>query len=172
MFDLEAKFSGLKELEQVLSTLPTKLQNNVLRGALRAAAKPVAEEARRRVPVKSGRLRDSIRVTAGIRNNLPKSKVIAGGKGTKKSVGAWYAHMVEGGTAAHVIVARRGKTLWINNVPVGKAVNHPGARKQPFMRPAIDARQRDAIEAFKAHVAKRFTKLGLETPEPIPDDLE
>ena len=164
---------GLKELEAIFATLPVKLSNNILRGALREACKPVAEDARRRVPVRTGRLRDSIRITAGIRNGIPKAKVIAGGKGTKKVKGAWYAHMVEGGTTAHVIVAGRDtRTLWINGNPVGKAVKHPGARKQPFMRPAIDSRQRDAIESFKAYVAKRFTKQGIEIPEPLPDDLE
>ena len=40
---------GLKELEAIFATLPTKLSNNILRGALREACKPVAEDARQAV---------------------------------------------------------------------------------------------------------------------------
>ena len=170
MPDLNAKFIGLKELDQALRSLPDKLQRNVLRAGLRAGAKEIAEEAKRLVPVNSGRLQKSIKVTSRLVQGTPTAKVVAGGR---KKGAPFYAPLVEFGTASHAILAREGtKSLFINGVAVGIYLNHPGAKPKPFMRPAMDSQSRAAVERFADYVRSRLTKQGIDIPDPVPEDNE
>ena len=57
----EVRIKGLRELNSFLQQLPPKMEKNVLRGALRAGARVVAEEARLRAPEKTGLLRHGIK---------------------------------------------------------------------------------------------------------------
>ncbi|MFD8667079.1 HK97 gp10 family phage protein [Streptomyces microflavus] len=90
----------------------------------------VQNEARRRAPVDTGRLRSSI---------------VSRAEGAGRSLGyvvgtnVNYAAAVEYGTAPHVIVPKNGKALYWPGArhPVAR-VNHPGTRAQPFLRPAIE----------------------------------
>lgn len=90
----------------------------------------VQNEARRRAPVDTGRLRSSI---------------VSRAEGRGRSVGyvvgtnVNYAAAVEYGTAPHVIKPKHKKALFWPGArhPVAQ-VNHPGTRAQPFMRPAIE----------------------------------
>lgn len=90
----------------------------------------VQNEARRRAPVDTGRLRSSIVSRA---MNTGRSVGYVVGTNVK------YAAAVEYGTAPHVIRPKNKKALFWPGArhPVGK-VNHPGTRAQPFMRPAIE----------------------------------
>lgn len=160
--------TGLRELDDALKALPDKIQRNILRAALRAGSKEIAEEAKRLVPVRSGRLRDTIRVTSRLVNGVPTAKVVAGGRAKGKSKGAWYAHLVEFGTAAHVIRARGAAPLAFNGIKA-REVNHPGAKKKPFMRPAADTKSRAALGRFGEFVRSRLTKQGVEIPDPEPE---
>lgn len=45
---------GFEELRQKLTLLPVKMQNQILRKSLRAAAKPILERAKQNAPVSSG----------------------------------------------------------------------------------------------------------------------
>lgn len=162
----DVSISGLKELDQALRELPVKLQRNVLRSALRASAKVVADEAKRMVPVRTGALRDSIRVTSRLVRGVPTAKVVAGSKGKN---GVWYAHLIEFGTKSHIIETSTKKSLSIGGNAVEK-VMHPGAQKKPFMRPAFDLRSQDAIERFKEVVRARLTKAGIDIPDTAPED--
>lgn len=165
---LDVKVMGLAELELALNQLPDKLAKNVARAALRAGAKPILEEARRLVPVRSGKLRDTLRITTSMKGGTPRAFIKAGPGGTKKFKKIYYAHMIERGTAKHLIVAARGKMLPIAGGR--KSVNHPGARKQPFMRPAADSQAAAAIDAFAAKLRERLTKAGIDIPDPASDD--
>ncbi|MGI3198439.1 HK97-gp10 family putative phage morphogenesis protein [Streptomyces sp. GLT-R25] len=90
----------------------------------------VQNEARRRAPVDTGRLRSSI-VSRAEGHGRQVGYVI----GTNVN----YASAVEYGTAPHVIKPKYKKALfWPGaNHPVAK-VNLPGTRPQPFMRPALE----------------------------------
>lgn len=89
----------------------------------------VQNEARRRAPVDTGRLRSSIvhRVSGG-------SSSVDVAVGTNVN----YAEDVENGTPPHVILPKNGKALYWPGArhPVAR-VNHPGTRAQPFMGPAV-----------------------------------
>ena len=90
----------------------------------------VQNEARRRAPVDTGRLRSSI---------------VSRAEGSGRSVGyvvgsnVNYAAAVEYGTAPHVIKPKYKQALyWPGAAHPVAQVNHPGTKAQPFLRPAIE----------------------------------
>lgn len=165
---LEVNIKGLAQLEQALAELPIKLERNVVRGMLRAAATVIAGQAKQRVPVRSGRLAKSIRARSGLRNGQPTAQVRAGGTGKGDP---WYAHLVEFGAQAHEIKPRKRSSLLVAGI-LREIVHHPGAAARPFMRPAMDASHQAAALAAADYARRRLTKEGIELPEPEPDDLE
>ena len=177
--------SGLKELDELLKTLPAKIEGNIMRGAMRAGQNVLATAAQENLSanghVKSGALQRSIKVRFKKKSeNLygwMRAHLIAGDKT------AYYAHMVEFGTAAHYIAVReemrpgrntrRGEkkygmstinkmvklgSLKISGRFVGGSVAHPGSRPVPFMRNALDSHSGQAIEAFADYIRKRLPR--------------
>lgn len=171
--------AGLAELQRNLDELPAKIERNIMRGALRAGANVIADEARRLVPVQSGQLKESIRVSV---RPLPGGRIVAtvkaGGrfkvyKGGTAIKGApyktdrkyggvdyhapYYAHFVEFGTSRHWIKPRNRKSLFIAGL-LREVVDHPGARPKPFMRPAFDGKAQAAIEAMAEYIRNRIPR--------------
>jgi HK97 gp10 family phage protein len=148
---------GLRELQQALDQLPEKLERNIMRGAMRAGAKVFLDEAKQHVPVASGDLRDSLRISTSVKGGVVKAAVKAG------NAKAWYARLVEFGTAAHFIKPKNRKSLFLAGL-FREVVNHPGAQKKPFMRVALDAGWVAAANAVADYIRKRLTKQGINTP--------
>lgn len=91
-----------------------------------------ATQARQDVPVKTGRLGQSIR-EGDVKTTGPYS---AGGS---VSANTHYALYVHEGTRPHVIRPRRAKALRFvvgGRVVFAQRVNHPGTRARPFLRNA------------------------------------
>ena len=149
MSGLEVK--GLADLQRALQDLPVKIERNVMRGAVNAGGQVFRKEARANVPVKSGDLRNSIRVS--VRVSTKAGRVDGTVKAGDRK--AFYAHMVEFGTQRHVIKARKGGMLNIGGRLVSQ-VDHPGARAKPFMRPAFDKAGQASIAAFADYIRKRL----------------
>lgn len=171
---------GLSQLNQFLQQLPAKIEANVLAGALRAGAKVIHAEAVRLAPVDDGDLRASIRVRVRRHKGTVVARVVAN---------AFNARWVEYGTAKHWIKVRedarpvrntrRGQravsirtlnrmaargSLQIGGNFIGASVVHPGARKKPFLRPALDTKAREAVVAAANYIKRRLhTKHGLDT---------
>jgi HK97 gp10 family phage protein len=161
----ETVLKGGKELQAFLNQLPAKIERNIMRSALRAGAKVIADEAKLNVPVKDGLLRDSIRVSTRAR----KGQVTASAKaGSRK---AWYWRFVEFGTAAHTIKSSIGSALFFNGGAF-KSVRHPGARAKPFMRPALDSKSNDAIRAVGRKIQERLTHHGINNAPALELDIE
>ena len=169
----EVAVKGLSELQVVLDTLTAKMEANIMRGALRAGGKIIQLQAKANAPAEDsgvqsaykstlgwtpGALKRSIKLSARLSNGTVVAKIKAGNKQ------AYYAHMVEYGTAAHWIKAKDGKMLNINGHMVSK-VYHPGARKNPFMRIAMDSRAQAAVEEIGNYIHTRLTKEGIEIPD-------
>lgn len=173
------KTKGMAELQKMLDTLPAMIERNILRGAMKAAAKPVLAAAKQNAAVASGELRDSLRITDSVRKGN-KAQVYAAVK-----TDAFYARFVEFGTESHLIkvsdkprrMTRRGMkqysmttinkmvkngSLLIGGNLVGPVVSHPGAKPHPFMRPALDAQANAAVTAAGEYIKKRLTKKGLD----------
>lgn len=154
----EIHIRGLSDLQKMLDSIPAKIEANIMRGALRAGAKVIEAEAKANVPVKSGVLRDSIRVSARLKGRVVTASIKAGGK--TKFGDAFYAKWVEFGTAAHAIKGKNGGWLSFGGL-FAKSIQHPGAKSSPFMRPALDAKAGDAVVAVGNYIKKRLTKEGL-----------
>lgn len=152
---------GGRELADLLSTLPAKVEGNIMRGALRDGAKVLLPEVVRNIPKDSG----DLAATARISTRNRKGQVSASVKVGNNQV--WYAHLVEHATRPHVIRAKPGSALNVNGREVTR-VEHPGTRGQPFMRPAIDTQFQAVIAAVQAGVRRRLTKRGIEVPDPTP----
>jgi HK97 gp10 family phage protein len=138
--DFEFKVQGLAQLNSELQQLPVRLEKNVLRGMIRAAAKPVVEEARARAPVlkdeadgrEPGALRRSVRaMSTVVRGALVKGGVVAGSakKTLKTKADAFYARFIEYGTAKMAAI--------------------------PFLRPAAHGKSAAAIDAAARYVRER-----------------
>ena len=174
---------GKTEVRDFFAQIPQALETKILRGAARAAAKVVADEAKLRVI--SSEVRGSIRISTKQEQN---GQVIA--KVQTKGSGAYLAPWLEYGTAPHFISAgdsgfsaskltqkanREGaysevgtRALKIGNSYVTGAVAHPGARPHPFLRPALDTKAGEAISEAQAYINTRLAREGLggaEVPE-------
>lgn len=149
----EIHVKGLAELQKLLGDLAPKLEANVLRSALRQGANVIKEEAQRISPVKSGKLRDSLKVGTRLKRGVATASV-------KSKVR--YAALVEFGTKAHVIAARNGALALGGGF--ARAVRHPGARARPFLRPAFDSQARAAVIAVGNRIKEVLeTKHGIDT---------
>lgn len=145
---------GAAEIQRALDALPAKLEANVVRAALRAGAGVIRQQAQANVPVKSGRLKGTLRVSSYRRGSELTVSVKAGN--VKK--GVFYAHLVEGGTKSHFIKARKGKALAIGVGHFVRGVLHPGAKGSGFMARSLSAVDR-ALAAVTAKARERLAKL-------------
>ena len=162
---------GGKELAEMLKTLPLKIERNIMRAALRAGARVIANEAKKNVPIKMGNLKRSIRTDSTRTKGGVEATARAGGRsgGKNKDKSAFYAQFVEYGTAPHIIragdkkkkltfIARDGKKVSTTQV------SHTGAKAKPFMRPALDAKGNEALKAVTDKIRERLTKEGINVP--------
>lgn len=144
---------GGRELDAFLQTLPVKVEKNIMRSALRAGVRVIADEAKRNVPVVTGETRKSLKVGTSAKRGKVKAYVRSN---LQKAI--W----IEFGTAAHVINHKAKEALAFGGT-VTESVQHPGAKAKPYMRPALDAKANVAIVAVGEQVKRRLTKEGLNT---------
>ena len=148
----DIEITGLAELKKQLEKLPANIEKNITRGALRAGAKVFQDRAKELCPVgKTGNLKNSIKIKTSAKNGKISAQVVAGDKK------AYYVHMVEGGTIAHMIAPKKSKSLFVAGL-LRQLVDHPGAKRQPFMRPAFDEKQRESLDATAAYLKKRIPR--------------
>lgn len=185
MNGLDINVKGLKELQDLLDKLPAKVEANIMRGALRAGAKPIRAAAINNINSKSGELAAGIKVSTRIKGGVVSATIAARGDSGYK------ANFVEYGTRAHLISVqdnekhinyrlsrKRGVTvlesmrtinrrvLQIGRNFVGPTVDHPGAKPHPFMRPALDSEGQNAAIAVAAYIKRRLSaKHGLDVAD-------
>lgn len=165
---------GLLDLQKVLAELPDKLERNVLRGAMRAGAEVIADAAREQC--RSSEVRATIKTAASVKGRIVTARVLTSGED------AYIAPWLEYGTSAHIIAVKNGDgttarrlnrlnkkgSLMIGGAFVGDAVWHPGAKPYPFMRPALDQRQDEAVTTIGEQIAARLGKLDAMTIDQDP----
>lgn len=164
----ETYVQGLAELDKQLKSLSTRVEVNILRGAVRAGQKVVLDRAKSLAPVDAGDLKKSVRVRTDFRaqkRGFVRADVVAG------NATAWYAGLIEFGTGPYysgpgssskrapyqIRPVQRDGALYFGGT-VRKAVTHPGIRPQPYMRPAAELLDGPALDAFVAYVQKRLPK--------------
>jgi len=152
----------------LLEELPKQIEAAV-RGAVRVGANVIAKEARARCI--SDEVRGSIKVrVAPDEGTTVTARIQTIGKGS------YIAPWLEYGTSPHFItvakeqrgglsvgaINRQGEkgALAIGGNFVSGTVRHPGARKEPFLRPAVDHKEKEAFAAAQTYLDKRLGKGG------------
>ena len=145
-----AKVTGMKELEAALMALDkAATRKTVARNALKKAGAPIADRANAMAPVGEKRkLKGSVIVSTKITGEPGKAAYAKAMRDARRAakgslppvtmfVGpvsdAFYARFVEFGTGPRI------------NGGIFAGSKHPGTRPQPFMRPAWDAMQGEAL---------------------------
>lgn len=135
----KVKVTGAADIRRKLNKLRETTKHEVVQAALASGAEIVADEAKRLVPEKTGNLRASIGVgTQAL--NYSRSRLSRGHdevfvgprQGPSEEHDGFYGHMVEFGTA--------------------RAAPHP------FMRPAFDAKSKEALRAAIDHIADELDR--------------
>lgn len=163
MSGFRVSVSGLRELELALAQLPKATARNVLKRTLEKAAQPTVDEAKRLVPVNTGRLRDSIVSSFKVKNKVGNAEYAAAmraGLG-KEAAGAALRQARKAakglGSFAEIYVGpARGKGVipYAHIVEFGSVKDSP----QPFMRPAWDVTKQDALRIIRAELGNEIIK--------------
>lgn len=135
------KVEGLADLNRRLTELPKAIQGRPLRTAVAAGGRVIQQEAKARVPVDTGLVRDRIRVMSMRQEQRnARAEVVVGvrrvGKVSKKvqknrrRTDPFYWRFIEFGT------------------------KFKPAR--PFLRPALENKRTEAVEAIRERLAKRI----------------
>ncbi|MCZ4340181.1 hypothetical protein O4H52_01085 [Sphingomonadaceae bacterium G21617-S1] len=184
---MSVKTKGFDEFEAFCGAFPNKL-GAMLRGGMRAGGQVIADEAKARC------VDDEVAAAIGVgsaRINKSEQSVSVRIRVDPKKKGAFKARWIEHGTLPHFIsvkeedkptaTTRHGTRAWsigqINRSlrrgsllidgRFAEAVHHPGAQEKPYLRPALDAAQGEAIAAVAQYVGDRLTKAGFDGPNPF-----
>ena len=138
--------SGEPEVQKLLSEFDTRQLNNRTRRALRAGAKPIRDEMRRRGKSRGdwpARPKSFAKTrTRGHRNPL----------GVSISPQSPLSNIYEKGAKGHTIAPRHSRDL-VNRETgfyARGAVEHPGVSARPFIEPVFEAADDKAKAAFAA----------------------
>jgi HK97 gp10 family phage protein len=98
MLRVQVKITGVKEVQDVLNSLPDAVRQDAIGNVLFEAAKPIADAARANAPVRTGKLRNSIKISLRARGM---GEWVRAHRGAGIFVGATapHAHFSEFGTA-------------------------------------------------------------------------
>jgi len=138
------------QVQNALEKLPGVLQEKVVVGATRAAAKVVADEAKARVPEDTGLLKKSIGVAKAKKKDTPDG-VVRFYVVPKSKLTILEKHMVG---ETEFKIKGKGRAFHAHFVEFG-TVNMPA---QPFLRPAMEATKDETVKAFQNYAIKRVDK--------------
>lgn len=156
---------GLKDVMAFLEVFPKRIQNGAVRSALTAAAKPVRDQARLNAPRRTGQMAKSIK-SGSPRINQDGTVSIKVRLAGKNSFLGWFheygvrPHYITAGDSGKsprmlTKAARNGGAsdpatgaLKIGDQYITGAVLHPGFAPRPFLRPALDMKAQEAVQAF------------------------
>lgn len=149
---VQVSIKNWANIDSQLSQLPIAVRGTELEKAIRKGIGMVSKRAKQLVPP-PGYPGDKpglkpLRETLGtVLRRYKNGMIIAGVAGPEYPAGA-HGHLVEHGTAPHAITTTKktlidkgGKNFVMLNalsggIPLGKTVDHPGAKSHPYMEPA------------------------------------
>lgn len=159
---IEFSVHGEAQLAANLLKLKVAVQKKITRKAVTAAMRPLRMTAKKFAPKDTGQLRKqlvskvktyksgNVFGIVGVKNE----KDEATGRRPSK-----YLHLVLGGTKAHEIRPRRKRVLVgtnlfakgnaVQRVMYGRLVQHPGAKKNPFLTDAFSGSSEAALDKFR-----------------------
>jgi HK97 gp10 family phage protein len=139
-----------------LKTLGEKDMRNALRRSIMAGARVVRNDAKKRVPRDTDALYNALRV----RGSVSKDRTLIAARVYVKrpSRAASTAHLVEFGTRPHSL--RKGARLRRRSATAdgGDGGGHPGARAQPFLRPALRENKDEILRAIEKSIRTTIRK--------------
>ena len=159
----DVNIQGLDDLHRALQALPSRIEKNIMTGAMRAGLNVLKDRAKANVPVLQGALKKSIKVTTKSRFGKVKAILKAGNNL------AWYAHIIEFGSgsyyqgsgrsvrAPYVIKAKEGSGLAFNGV-IREQVTHPGIKPSAYMRRALDAGIDEPVSKAADYIRARLAR--------------
>ena len=133
------RIEGIEEIARNLEAVSDRIKRRALRAGMTRAGKLIERDAKRRVPVRMGRLRQAIEFDPKIRARSGDlvGKVLA--RRGPNNKGGYYAHLVERGHK--LFRTTRTKKYFIKHVPA-----------DPFMRPALETNVGPSIELIRRAV--------------------
>lgn len=159
---------GLDKYERALRTLPEKLAKKHLSAALKKGLNIVQKAQWARVPVKEGRLKQSIKIYQRTRNKMTGATIEFGLKSLGKILNenkrpSNLPALIEYGTKPHIIKPKEeGKQLKIFGYRGGYTfvshIQHPGAKAKPFINPAIDSNITNVIYTVVDELGNKLAK--------------
>jgi len=145
--DISFKMKGLDDVKRQLMRMSPQDSSRMAKIATREASKILLEEMRARVPVRGGTLKRSLGIV-NVRRRTPGAWFKVGTRSGKRLKNdGWYAHLVEYPTRAHDIKRKNGKVI-----------KHKGTKRQPFMRPAVDAKGKRVINHIGIELGRAIEK--------------
>lgn len=141
----KSNFKGAIGGKEIVKALKKRAEavSDALEPAARAGGEVIQKEAKRLAPERTGNLADHIELeTLEVKGD----HVLVGvGPDDEK---AWYGFLVEFGTGQHRIERDTAQGLEVDDDQFAASAEHHGARAQPFMRPALDNKAKQATEAM------------------------
>ena len=181
---MKADLTGERELLRKFDRLGKKAGKKVLRKATRAGTAPLVKAAKRNAPKESGELKKDLTQKQKFYSNTGTQVGIVGAKKRKdgKSRSTWILHLVEEGTAAHVISPKNKKALSFDMLGIKKRkanrkrdgkgrfvsgdeglppaqvailgkVKHPGTTGSHFLRRSAETTQSESAKRFAEKMA-------------------
>lgn len=171
---------GRSEVKRYIAELPAQIRDKLLRGAGRAGANVIADEAKARSI--------SPEVTAAIKVKVTAADGVITAKVQVKGPGSYIAPWLEYGTDPHFIsvddsqrnglsvnrinTLHKGGSLVIGGHFVGTTVLHPGARPHPFLRVSLDLKEGEAFAAAQSYINARVKPAGIVGTQDLGGDGE
>ncbi len=134
---MKIKIEGLRQVQDALRQLPKATTKNVMKRVLLKRAEPLADMARQKAPVRSGRLRDSIavQVRGGGAGKAAFAQAMSEGASRAEAGRAAREANRAAGTTVEVVIGPTDRAFYGSLVEFGTQHSPP----KPFMRPAWDS---------------------------------
>lgn len=137
--------TGEKELMVKLSQIEKELKEKITHDALLEGGKVIQQAASSNAP---GSIAESIEIK--IENDGNGNFYVLVGPDEEH----WYANIIEHGAKKHKIKIHDKKVLTDDKFVFGKEVDHPGFKKKPFLRPALDNNETEAQRKMEEVIAR------------------
>lgn len=171
---LKVKVEGYEQAKKILDELPNNMQKRMLLAALRGSAKPMLQSAKSKVPVKSGKLKKTLKIVRFKDRNASKSEVAVAVKpvfertSKKRAVNQFYGKFIHDGTA-DVRRSRKGKFLVFENQQGEKVFvkSVKDIKPSPFLEQAYTESNERTVAIFGDELAAAVEKFVSKNFKPI-----
>lgn len=172
---LRIEVKGYREAKALLDQLPNNMQKRMLLAALRSSAKPMLQDAKSKVPVRSGRLKRQLRIVRFRDRSASKSEVSIAVKPvfekTKKkgAINQYYGKFIHEGTANPRVPRKKGKTLVFENASGEKIFvkSVKGIRPTPYLEQAYTENSERVVASFGDELATAVEKFVNRNFKPV-----